>query len=209
MIDAAVLSAGGGGIEEQLASLRFLALASGRPTYAAILAIGKEPAKFVPGAIVQFVRYEGADASTKVLASCELTGTIRELVEETVDELRGQLRTPQPDFPIEALRELLVNAIVHRNYESRQVPVSIRWFRDRIEIQNPGGLYGAVRRENFDRVNDYRNPVVAEAARAFGYVERFGSGISLVQAALRENGNPPADWIFEGTYTLAVVRPRR
>ena len=55
----------------------------------------------------------------------------------------------------------------------------INWFVDRVEVQNPGGLYGQVTPENFERISDYRNPVLAEAMKALGYVERFGTGIDF------------------------------
>lgn len=208
MLDPSVLNEEGRSTEEQLASLRFLALASGRPTYGGILAIGTEPRRFIPGAYIDFVRYDGTDPTSPVLESRELTGNVRILVQEAVTLLERNIRPSNPDYPLEALRELLLNAIAHRNYETSKAPITLRWFSDRIELQNPGGLYGAVRRENFDAANDYRNPVVAEATKGFGFVERFGSGISLARAALRRNGNPPADWVFEWTHTLAVVRAK-
>lgn len=54
---------------------------------------------------------------------------------------------------------------------------------------NPGGLYGNARPENFPRVNDYRNPVIAEALRVMGYVNKFNRGIARVQKDLVDNGN--------------------
>jgi ATP-dependent DNA helicase RecG len=68
----------------------------------------------------------------------------------------------QYNFPQWAIRELLMNAIMHRDYESN-APVKFYQFTDRIEIVNPGGLYSNVRSENFPNVNDYCNPVIAEA----------------------------------------------
>jgi ATP-dependent DNA helicase RecG len=70
--------------------------------------------------------------------------------------------------------------------------VRIVWFDDRIEVTNPGGPYGQVRSDNFDRVNDYRNPSLAAAMKALGYVNRFGRGIGRIRAALARNGNPEA-----------------
>ena len=89
-----------------------------------------------------------------------------------------------------------LNAISHRNYESN-APVRFHRFVGRLEINNPGGLYGDVSPANFPRQTDYRNPIVAEALKVLGYVNRFGRGVLDAQEALRENGNPPACYTFE------------
>jgi ATP-dependent DNA helicase RecG len=111
------------------------------------------------------------------------------------------------DYPEIAVRELLVNAIVHRDYESN-TPVRFYWFADRIEIQNPGGLYGEVTPENYLSHNSYRNPVLAEAMKVWGYVNRFGYGIQRAQRLLSENGNGEARFDFE-QLAVGVTIPRR
>lgn len=85
---------------------------------------------------------------------------------------------------------------MHRNYESN-APVKFYEFSDRIEISNPGGLYGSARPENFPHQNDYRNPIVAEALKIMGYVNKFNRGITTAQAELSVNGNPPAVFIYD------------
>jgi ATP-dependent DNA helicase RecG len=85
---------------------------------------------------------------------------------------------------------------IEKNYESN-APVRFHRFTDRIEISNPGGLYGGVSPANFPRLTDYRNPIVAEALKVLGYVNRFGRGVLDAQESLRGNGNPPARYTFE------------
>ena len=109
------------------------------------------------------------------------------------------------DYPPAAIRELLLNAIMHRSYESN-APVRFYWYDDRIEIQNPGGLYGMASPENFPRQTDYRNPVVSEALATLGYVNAFGRGVIRAQDALRRNGSPEAEFTFEATHVLATIR---
>ena len=122
----------------------------------------------------------------------------------TQTTLREQTVTDYPKF---ALRELLMNAVMHRDYEAT-AQIRFYWFSDRIEVQNPGSLYGEASRENFPHQNAYRNPVVAEAMKTLGYVNRYGSGIERAQEALKTSGNPPAAFAFEDTYFLATLKTR-
>ena len=84
-----------------------------------------------------------------------------------------------------------MNSVMHRSYEGSNAPTKFYEYSDRIEIDNPGNLYGKARIENFPNENDYRNPVVAEAMKTLGYVNKFGRGINMVQDVLTENGTLP------------------
>ena len=94
------------------------------------------------------------------------------------------------DYPDWSIRELLLNAIIHRDYQIGNAPVKFYEYNNRIEISNPGGLYGQVTPENFPYVNDYRNPLLAEAMKIMGYVNKFNRGIAKVKNELERNGNP-------------------
>lgn len=89
-----------------------------------------------------------------------------------------------------------MNAIMHRDYQTN-APVLFYEYDDRIEVQNPGGLYGKVSEENFPNVSDYRNPFIAKAMKILGYVNRFSRGIYRVQKELVENGNGEAIFDFD------------
>jgi ATP-dependent DNA helicase RecG len=116
----------------------------------------------------------------------------------------------QPDYPLVALQQLARNTVLHRTYEGTNAPVRINWFSDRIEIQNPGGPFGQVNRQNFGQpgITDYRNPHLAEAMKNLGYVQRFGVGIQLARRALEQNGNPPLEFDVQDAHILATVRRR-
>lgn len=111
------------------------------------------------------------------------------------------------DYPEGAIREIAVNAVVHRNYDSN-TPIRFYSFSDRIEIQSPGGLHGEVTAQNYMTHNSYRNPIVAESMKALGYVNRFGYGIQRAQKLLAVNGNPPAEFTFSPQSVLVTVRRR-
>ena len=97
-----------------------------------------------------------------------------------------------------------MNAIMHRDYEGN-APIQFYEYDDRIEIQNPGGLYGKVSPENFPNVSDYRNPFIAEAMKVLGYVNRFSRGVYRVQKELEENGNGQGSFDFSLITAFRVV----
>ncbi len=203
----------------QLGSLRFYDLGKQCPTNAGILLFGKNPLQWLPGAYVQFLRLEGSSLSGEILVEKSLSGdllTVLRELESLVDlhiESRpvsvSAMRERQAvNYPRVALRELLMNAVLHRSYEST-APIRFYWFSDRVEIQSPGGLYGEASPENFPNQNSYRNPVLGEAMKALGFVNRFGRGVLRAQEALEKNGSGPAEFQFDANYVLAVIRAPR
>lgn len=111
------------------------------------------------------------------------------------------------NYPEVAIREFLMNAVLHRSYEMPS-PVRFYQYSDRIEIQNPGPLYGSARPDNFPSQTSYRNPVLAEAMKTLGAVNRFGRGVIRAQSALEKNGSPPAEFLFEQFHFGAIIRVR-
>lgn len=81
-----------------------------------------------------------------------------------------------------------MNAVIHRDYESN-TPTMINLFVDRIETHSPGGLYGDLSVEAFPGATAYRNPVLAEAAKVLGYVNRFGRGVPRINESMQRNGS--------------------
>ena len=112
----------------------------------------------------------------------------------------------RPDYPIEAIYQLVRNAVLHRTYEATNAPIRIFWFSDRIEISSPGGLFGQVTAQNFGTVADYRNPHIAEVMKNLGYVQRFGVGISIAKAQMKRNGNPEPLFQFDDNHVLVTMR---
>jgi len=114
------------------------------------------------------------------------------------------------DLDLDALQQLARNAVMHRIYENTYAPVRITWFNDCIEIQNPGGPFGQVNKQNFGQpgVTDYRNPHLAEAMKNLGYVQRFGVGIQLARKELQKNGNPPPEFVVEDAHLLVTLKKR-
>jgi ATP-dependent DNA helicase RecG len=173
------------------------------PTNAAIILFGKDPRYYMPGAYVQFVRFAGNSIGGDVLNEKRFTGPLFQLLPELETFVDNAIITQRPvaaslfrektiiNYPNNALRELMMNACMHRDYQSN-MPIRLYQFDDHIEIMNAGGLYGEARPENFPLVNDYRNPIIAEGMKEMQYVNMFNQGIRRVQGMLRENGNQDA-----------------
>ncbi len=215
-----VMEENGRPIEEQLGSLRFYHLPRAAPTNGALLLFGKDPETFVPGAYIQYVRYEGESQSTEVLSERRLDGDLLQVM-RSLDQLARDVAGARPlrkpdladamvqDYPEIALHELLMNAVVHRNYDNSTTPISINHFSDRIEIQNPGSLFGDLTRGQFPHGVSYRNPLLAEAAKTLGFVNRFGRGIAVAQRELERNGSPALKYVIGDNHMLMTVSKRQ
>lgn len=193
-----VLDANGRSYEQKLAATKMvLSDNEPTPTVLGLLVIGKSPADWIPGAYTQFLRLAGNDLTAPVADEEAIYGTVADQIRRLEEKLaahntRGVRFTDvateerREAYPLDALRQLVRNAQMHRSYEATNTPVRVYWFDDRIEVHNPGGPFGSVTQENFGQpgITDYRNPNLAEALRALGYVQRFGAGIAIARKEL-------------------------
>lgn len=208
-------------VEQQLSALRFAGDADGRlvPTTLGLLVLSPDCLDVMPGAYVQFLRVDGADLTAPIKNEKRIDGRVADIVritdevlsaniEVATDVLSGLAESRKPDYPIAALRQLVLNAIMHRNYESTAAPVRIYWFADRVEINSPGGPYGQVNQSNFGKpgVTDYRNPNIAEVLHNLGWAQKFGVGIQIAKAELARNGNPDLEHQLSAEYISAILR---
>lgn len=211
-----VLEQNGRNYEERLASCRMVVSPTETtPTVIGLLAVGKSPQDFLPGAYVQFLRIDGTELADPVIDEEVIGGGLVEMLRRTEEKLKAHNRvavdivaasTHRIDmpYPAAALQQILYNAVLHRSYESTNAPIRVYWFNDRIEITSPGGPYGNVTAENFGRpgITDYRNPNIADVLKTFGFIQAFGRGIATAERVMANNGNPPLD--FEVTHSAVV-----
>ena len=192
-------------IEEQMAAVGMYDTEHQCPTYAAVVLFGNKPRRFMPGLYVQYVRFKGEDVTSEVENEMQLEGNYCELLPRLELLLELSVIKKKPvfvsilreemvnNYPYTAIRELLLNACMHRDLQSN-MPLRLYEFAGHLELTNAGGLYGDARPENFPTINDYRNPLIASAMKTMGYVNMFNRGIGQVQTDLKENGNPPAEF---------------
>ena len=192
-------------IEEQMAAVGLFDIEHQHPTNAAMVLFGKQPRRFMPGLYVQYVHFRGEDVTSEVENEIQLEGNYCEMLPRLESLLELSVIKKKPvfvsilreemisNYPYQAIRELLLNACMHRDLQSN-TPLRFYEFSGHLEIMNAGGLYGNARPENFPSVNDYRNPLIASAMKTLGYVNMFNRGVRQVQMDLKENGNKPAEF---------------
>lgn len=215
-VDREVLKHDKRDVKCRLASLRLYDMGNDCPTYAGILLLGFNPKYYLFGAYIQYVKFAGQTRTTTVLKENEFSGNLISMLKNLDGFVKYSIENKRPvfvsalreemvtNYPYEAVRELLMNAVMHRTYQSN-APVKFYEYADRIEIDNPGNLFGKARPENFPDENDYRNPVVAEAMKILGYVNRFSRGVNMVQESLIANQSKPAIFQLNDITTFKVT----
>jgi len=208
--------------EERLASCKMIVSPEDTtPTVLGLLALGKNPQDFLPGACIQFLRIDGVELSDPVIDEESIGGAVVEMLRRAEDKLSAHNRSSvdiatepthviQYSYPSVALQQILYNAVLHRIYESTNAPVRVYWFNDRIEILSPGGPYGNVTIENFGQpgITDYRNPNIGDVLKTFGFIQAFGRGIDTARKALKKNGNAELEFQVNQSTVLCILRKK-
>jgi len=217
-----ILAANDRSLHEQLAATKMI-VAADQPTATVlgILAIGKNPQDFLPGAYVQFLRIHGNEYADEIIDAQEIRGAIPELLRQleekltahnriAVDVTTSYLEQRTELYPMEALHQITRNAVMHRTYEGTNAPVHVYWFNDRIEVLSTGGAFGSVTIESFGEPGlvDYRNPNLADAMKTLGFVQRFDFGISIAKQQLAAAGHPEPEFDISDNFVRVTVKAR-
>ncbi|OGS20214.1 MAG: hypothetical protein A2252_06340 [Elusimicrobia bacterium RIFOXYA2_FULL_39_19] len=156
------------------------------PTWASLLLFGKRPMRYMQQAVIHCGRFKN---ETLVIDDDMIEGSLTDQIEQAMDFIKKNIRlkfvmTGEPrrksiwDYPLDAIREALVNAVCHRDYLVSST-ISVRIFDDRLEIWNPGSLFPGVKVEDLYKPHDshIRNKGIAKVFFDIEFVERWGSGI--------------------------------
>jgi predicted HTH transcriptional regulator len=163
--------------------------------------IVNKPRQFIPEAYLTAVRYRGTDKFS-ILDRKDFDGNIIDQIEdgiafaekhiEVAYEISGSAkRQDRRRFPLIAVREALINALIHRDYGFQNSCVFLNIFSDRLEIESPGGIPASRKPEEIEGRSVRRNPILADLLYRAGFGEKPGSGLVRIKEVLSENGNPP------------------
>ncbi|MBN1195659.1 MAG: putative DNA binding domain-containing protein [Methanomicrobiaceae archaeon] len=178
-------------------------LSGGLPTHAAILFFGKDPQRFFIQSEVRCARFKGEEVSSTYLNMNVLHGRIDQLIEDTNRFIAQTIqkaawivpgkmqREEHWEYPPDALREAVINAVCHRDYNSSG-NVQIRIFDNRAQVWNPGILMEGVTVEllKVEHSSHPRNKTIARLLFLTGYIEQWGSGTLSMITACERDGVP-------------------
>lgn len=187
------------------------------PTLAGLLLIGRSPQRFFPYAYISALRIPGRDISLEPKDQKRIEGRLVEMLHSTMKfldlylvrahRIQGLEPEVKPEFPLEALREGLVNAMAHRDY-TVSAPIRVILYDDRIEFRTPGQLPNTVTIESLRfGVHVLRNPTIYNMFLKIGLVTDAGSGIPRMIRLLREHTGYEPQFRMEGN-EFVVIFPR-
>ena len=195
--------------EDPKVILQNLGLANEKVKVAGLLNFGKDPQKFLPWVHIKIGKFVGARIAFEKEIRGDIATQIGMAFVETLDltkkkiEIKGTKRTEEFEYPPKALREILVNAISHRDYSSAS-PIYVRVYEDRLEVENPGGLMElGIEDLKKPHRSVLRNPRIGEVLYYSGYIEKWGIGTLMVWEECIKNGN--GEPIFESDDTFRVI----
>lgn len=176
-------------------------LEEGHLTKAGVILFAERPTRFLPGARVRFLRYEGMKRETgsrlNLVKDQTFEGPLPRLIEEVRNAVSAQLRefqfldenglfTTVPEYPEFAWFEGIINAITHRNYALSGDHIRISMYDDRLEIQSPGKLPNIVTLENMRHTRYSRNPGIARTLAEFGWVKELNEGVQRIYDEMQQ-----------------------
>ena len=198
----------------------------GQPTIAGIMTFSRYPQTYFPQLCITAVVVPGTqigdtdDDGARFIDNKRITGAIPEMVEEAVEFVRRNSRTKtiidddgrrndRPEYPIKAVREVILNALIHRDYSvySENSPVSLEMYRDRMVVRNRGGLYGggSVKQLGNGR-SETRNAALANMLELLHVTENRYSGIPTILREMEAAGLPePKFEIRRGDFEVTLI----
>jgi predicted HTH transcriptional regulator len=170
------------------------------PTVGGIILFGKERRKVFPDCWIQAGRFAGADRS-EIVDTREFHGYPARAVEDAAEFVRrhalrssrieGIRRKDRWSIPLPAVREAVINAVVHADYSQQGSPIRVAVYDDRVEVESPGLLPFGLTVEDIQRgLSKLRNRVIGRVFKELGLIEQWGSGIGRMTDACRKAGLP-------------------
>lgn len=200
-----------------LANWGLLAENTDCPTVAGMILLGAAPQRFLPHAYISALRIPGTEIATPPLDQKRIDGRAFDLLVDAErflefhllrrHRIRGMEPEVVPELPLPALREVLVNAVAHRDYTVAG-PIRVLVFEDRVEVRSPGGLPNSVRLAQLPAgVHVLRNPTLYNLLLKRGLVTDAGSGIPrLIQLVRERTGTEPTLRLAGDEFVVTLPR---
>lgn len=179
------------------------------PSLGAVLLFGKRRHLFFPDAVVRCARFQGVDTA-RFLDQMEIQEHLPKAVETAIafierhtfqsSEIGRVHRRDVSQYPVQAVREAVINAIVHADYAMTGMNIKVAVFDDRIEINSPGALpFGLTLESALSGVSKLRNRVIGRVFRELKLIEQWGTGLNRIIWACQEHGQQPPRFEEIGT----------
>ena len=188
-----------------------------KPTNAGILLFGKNPQKFFMNSYIALARYKGNIESSTRLDYKEFVGNLFQQIDNCDKYIKEHItvmsrlhpykveREDIPEYGLFSIRELIINAVCHRDYSEQRTKVIIKMFSDRIEYYNPGGLPKEITPENILDKQFSRNPIIAKVLAKVKYIEELGEGWNkIIDEHKKHPLKPKLPKIEADEYTVLV-----
>lgn len=181
------------------------------PTIAGLLLLGEYPQEFFPQLTITAMVIQGKEFGQtgtdgeRFIDNQRIEGNLSQMMEGAMAFVRRNMkvktviteegiRKDKGEYPIKAVREILLNALIHRDYSfhTENSPIRLIMYEDRLELENPGGLYGRITLDKLGKTAaDTRNPYIAGALEIMMHTENRFSGIPTIRAELNKANMPP------------------
>ena len=205
-------------------------VANGHLTVAGTLLFSAYPQAYLPQLCITAVVVPGTEMGTvgeqgeRFIDNARIEGTLPQMLEQAMRFVRRNssvrtiidpdsgIRTDKTEYPMNAVREVLLNSMIHRDYSlhTENSPITLVMYRDRLAVENPGGLYGRITLDSLGRITaDTRNPFIAKMMEVLGETENRYSGIPTIRMAMQQHQLPPP--VFEdlrGVFRVTLYNSR-
>lgn len=210
-------------LQPMLQNMRFLVMdleGTMRLSLAGLLLFGKKPNDFLRYGRITAARWKGIEAGEEILDRQEITGRLPEQIDRAekfilrntrlTTKIDGVRQKDIYEYPRPALREVIVNAVAHRDYGLQGAQILLYIFDDRLKVRSPGALPNGVTLANIrTHYSKARNETIARVLFNLGYVNTLGSGIPRILRLMREHSGREADLeLHDNQFLVRLWAPR-
>lgn len=179
------------------------------PTNTGILFFSSDASNYIPQNVIKMARFKGVTRSN-IIDSKEIKGPIYRIIDEVeiffkrntriANKIVDFKRVDIPEYPYPAIREALINAIAHRDYNRTGAQILFSIYDDRVEISSPGSLVSGLSINDLENKHETRNDAICEIFKLTKDMETFGTGIGKMKDFMMDHGLKEPEFMLEGDF---------